>query len=97
FSRDWTSDVCSSDLIVPLQLVVESTPAIQPPTALEMCDVDNNGMEVFDLTSKAEEILNGLNPSDYTITYHTTQAGANSGTNAIGTPSAFTNTVSIVY
>src|SRR5690606_9544685 len=85
----------SCAVIVPLQLVVESTPAIQPPTALEMGDVNNNGMELFNLRSKAEEILNGLTPSDYTLTHHTTQAVANIGTIVIGTPSAFTNTVSI--
>ena len=83
--------------IVPLELVVSATPAIQPPTALQLCDIDNNGLEVFDLTSKETEILNGLNPADYTITYHTTQASANSGTPMIGTPSAFSNSVSIVY
>ncbi|KAF7276189.1 hypothetical protein GWI33_010835, partial [Rhynchophorus ferrugineus] len=87
----------SCAVIVPLELVVSDTPAIQPPTALELCDTDNNGLEQFDLTSKEEEILNGLTPSDYTITYHTTQSNAQTGSNAIGTPEAFTNTVSMVY
>src|SRR5690554_1060451 len=87
----------SCSAIVPLELIVQSTPAVQTPSALEMCDVDNNGLEIFDLTSKESEILNGLTPSDYTITYHTTQANAHSGSSAIGNPSSFSNTVSIVY
>ncbi len=87
---------CAS--IVPLELIVSKTPAIKRPTPLMVCDADNNGIAIFDLTVKNTEILNGLPAADYTFTYHTTAANAQQGTNAIANPTSYSNqTTGTVY
>ena len=40
----------------------------------------------FDLTSQIDEILNGLKPADFEITFHTTQEDADTGDNPIANP-----------
>src|SRR5690606_16321536 len=77
----YNNSECSS--IVPLQLQVVPTPELGIPTPLVVCDLENNSIETFDLTTKIPEILNGLNPADYTVTFHLTFANADAGTNAI--------------
>lgn len=61
---------------------------------LSYCDnttvgTDTDGFIVFDLTNRADEILNGLSPSDYTLQYYTDAAY----TNQIADPTAFENTI----
>ncbi|MDR6967927.1 hypothetical protein J2X31_001941 [Flavobacterium arsenatis] len=51
---------------------------INQPTTLSFCDIGNDGVETFDLTSVVPEILGTLNPSEYLITYYSTQSGAQS-------------------
>ncbi|MFC4738366.1 IgGFc-binding protein, partial [Flavobacterium ponti] len=57
----------------------------QPPDMIVCDDISNNGTETFDLTSQDAAILGALLPTDFTITYHLTQAGADAG-NALATP-----------
>ena len=67
---------CSN--IVALELQVNDAPAITDPiTDYFVCDLDGNGIETFDLTSKDEEILNSL--VDVTLTYHESFADAEAG------------------
>ena len=67
---------CSS--IVALELQVNDAPAITDPiTDYFVCDLDGNGIETFDLTSKDAEILNSL--VDVTLTYHESFADAEAG------------------
>ncbi len=67
---------CSS--IVALELQVNDAPAITDPiTDYFVCDLDGNGIETFDLTSKDDEILNSL--VDVTLTYHESFADADAG------------------
>ena len=86
---------------VDLQLIVNPTPQIDiTPTALEECDDDTDGLVAFDLIQSNDEILNlldsdssnDINPSDVTISYYQTQADAQTPSNAIATPSNYTNT-----
>ena len=64
--------------IVPLELQVNDAPAITDPiTDYFVCDLDGNGIETFDLTSKDEEILNSL--VDVTLSYHESFADAEAG------------------
>ncbi len=60
-------------------------------TAYAVCDSNNDGMAVFDLTSKVPEILNNLNPAIHTTTFHETLTGAQTGTMTILNPSAYFN------
>jgi len=85
---------------VELQLIVNPTPQIDlTPTALEECDDDTDGLTAFDLTQANDELLNlldtdpsnDIDPADVTITYYQSQADAQAPSNAIGTPSNYTN------
>ncbi|NRB36674.1 MAG: T9SS type B sorting domain-containing protein, partial [Rhodobacteraceae bacterium] len=52
---------------------------------------DTNGFVEFDLFSADTDVLGGLSPSEYTVSYHRNQADADNGVNAIVT--SFTNVV----
>lgn len=60
-----------------------------PPYSI--CDTNLDGFEVFDLTTQIPAILNGMNPSDTSVTFHETQTDATTGTNAIIPPNAYIN------
>ncbi|MEL6485358.1 MAG: hypothetical protein AAFP96_10990, partial [Bacteroidota bacterium] len=53
------------------------------PTNLEYCDDNNDCETVFDLTQTEAEIVGTQNASTLNITYHGTQADADTGTNAL--------------
>ena len=62
-------------------------PPIAQPSDLIVCDdFSGDGIEAFDLTINEPQILNGLNPANFTITYHISQMGADTNTN-LATPS----------
>ncbi|HET8737859.1 MAG TPA: T9SS type B sorting domain-containing protein, partial [Pricia sp.] len=76
-----------------LELEVVPTPVIDSLVDLYECDDDTpNGLRVFDLTENTLNILGGQSLNDVDITYHTSQADAESGANAIVVPSSYTNT-----
>ncbi|MEP0264827.1 choice-of-anchor L domain-containing protein [Dokdonia sp.] len=66
-------------------------PVLVTPADLELCDDLNDGMEVFDLTTQIPNILNGLDPSDFNISFHPSSLEAQANANPIGTPNAYTN------
>lgn len=53
------------------------------PDDMLVCSDDGNSSSVFDLSSQNTQILGSQNPDDYIITYYTSQADANSGSNPI--------------
>ncbi|MBU2928947.1 T9SS type A sorting domain-containing protein [Winogradskyella psychrotolerans] len=53
------------------------------PNDLEVCDEDNDGFALFDLTYADAQVLGAQSAIDFTITYHETQNNASNGTNAI--------------
>lgn len=59
---------------------------------LEFCspDMDATGV-IINLTENQDAILNGNNPDDYTITYHTALNDAINGLNPIATPENYQN------
>lgn len=57
----------------------------------DLVTCSNNDFAVFNLTTQTPVILGNLSPNDYTITYHTSSAAANSATAAIPNPTAYTN------
>lgn len=63
---------------------------IAQPSDFEICD--SNGFASFDLTIKDAEILNGLAPLNYSITYHLSLAEASNDINPLISP--YTNVVS---
>ncbi len=62
---------------------------VNTPSGLGVCDDDTDGFTLFNLTDRANEILNGLSPSDYTLQYYTDDTY----TNQIADPTAFENTI----
>ncbi|KAF2335551.1 T9SS type B sorting domain-containing protein [Flavobacterium daemonense] len=81
------NNLISFDLLVtpPINLV-------KPPD-LSFCNTKSGSVPV-DLTVQQNVVLNGLNPSDYKITYHLSQAEANSGANSILNPNLFSTSLS---
>jgi len=62
------------------------------------CENDNDGFEIFDITSVVDDILQGITGVSYT--FHETSTDAQEGTNPIPDPTAFQNTTpnfQIVY
>ena len=77
---------------VELLLVVNDVPQINmESSSLEVCDDDTDGFGLFDLSLSNEEVLNGLDPSEFTITYYENAENAENADNPIITPFAYTN------
>lgn len=70
-------------------------PALLSHTIPDLVDCvdepDSTGI-ITDLTSQESFILNGNNPADYSISYHTSEGNAREGINAIATPNSYPNT-----
>ncbi|QBZ98950.1 T9SS type B sorting domain-containing protein [Flavobacterium sangjuense] len=80
-------------VIVEQPLTVNPLPTIIQPLTFENCDDNTDGHVPFNLTSTTVSLLGSTQlPADYTITYYTTAANAQAGTNAIVNPTNFTNT-----
>ncbi|MAZ73559.1 MAG: hypothetical protein CMC70_10485, partial [Flavobacteriaceae bacterium] len=78
--------------VVELDLI--ALPAPQLPLDIEpIVKCEEGGFAVFDLTEREEEILNGLNPLSFVVTYYEDILDAQSGTSPIAVPTAYTNIV----
>lgn len=63
------------------------------PTPIEECEVDTDGLDLFDLTLREQQILNNLDPSKFSFTYYENQSDAEQGNSKnIKTPSNYKNT-----
>lgn len=87
--------------VVELELIVNPIPdapdvSFQDP--LIAVDTDGDGVEEFDLTLNEAAILGVQNPGDFQpITYYVSEADANSQSNPIAVPSAFSSTGQTIY
>lgn len=78
-------------------LTVNPVPDANPVTDLDICDDDDDGddlngfIQSINLESQTSDILNGQDPSIFSVTYHESASDATSGINAITSP--FSNTV----
>ena len=92
--RDRSSSVATNcGTILSMNLIVNDVPQINTePSSLSLCDENSDGFGIFDLSTSSEELLNGLDPSDFTITYYEAQDDAENALNAIVTPYNYTNT-----
>ncbi|AXG74056.1 hypothetical protein DVK85_07270 [Flavobacterium arcticum] len=75
------SDIVSTCYtIVALNLVVNPRPIAAIPTDYALCDAgldDTDGVTIFDLSTKDEEILDGMDPAQYSVGYYQTMADNN--------------------
>ena len=82
---------CNGDVITETDEVTVTfpgAPSISSPISdYRLCDNDGDGSEIFDLTSKYEEIVNTL--TDITLAFYNSEADANADTNFIATPSTY--------
>ncbi len=86
------ADFTSFNLIVSLQPTAGTAPDLRG------CDdPSNDGREEFDLQAQDAAILNGQDPVNYDVTYHRSQADADSGANPLGFPYRNTNLVETIY
>jgi gliding motility-associated-like protein len=73
-------------------IVISTVPKAKPPQDLVVCDTDNNGFAPFDLTTQNTAILNGQNPSLYSVTYYANPADY-AARKAITNPTVYNNPV----
>ncbi|RLA40286.1 MAG: hypothetical protein DRR06_17685, partial [Gammaproteobacteria bacterium] len=82
--------------VVSMVLQVDAAPTITDPISdYFICDNDQDGTEIFDLTTKYAEIVNTL--PNITLTYYNTQADADSDTNPIATPNSYTSSGETIW
>ncbi|MDN3666763.1 choice-of-anchor L domain-containing protein [Algibacter miyuki] len=87
-----TNIITGCSTIYPFDVKVNILPTANKTSHLEACDDDYDGILEFDLTQQNSAILGGQNPNDYTISYYTDFAYAESKTDAIpNTYMAFNN------
>lgn len=71
-----TNDLTNCYSIVNFEIVVNPLPEAIAVTDYLICEYNSDGFANFALSSKDEEILNGQNPSLYTVSYHASQDDA---------------------
>ncbi|MEZ4802235.1 MAG: T9SS type B sorting domain-containing protein [Gelidibacter sp.] len=86
-----TNDATGCYTVVDFDISVSPLPEVVAVTDYILCEVDTDGFAQFILTDKDAEVLNGQDPSQFTVTYHATQTGADNLTGALVSP--YTNTV----
>ena len=78
------TDCVEEDEII-IQLNTEET--IAPISDYELCDdISGDGIEIFDLSTKTPELLPNIPFTNYTFSYHFSEAEARGNTNAITSP-----------
>ncbi|MGQ3233936.1 MAG: choice-of-anchor L domain-containing protein, partial [Flavobacterium sp.] len=78
--------------IVELQLVVQPVPEAVKPQPYELCDNggdDTDGIANFDLTTLEEEILGGIDPAQFPVTFFENEDAAIANTGAIQAPASY--------
>ncbi|MDP5076446.1 MAG: PKD domain-containing protein, partial [Nonlabens sp.] len=87
------SDSASSCYKIQELDIIYSQAAYNQVANLELCDdLSGDGLEVFDLTAQTAGILGSQLPSEFGVTYFTSQADADANSSAITTPDAYPNT-----
>ncbi|MFT5891475.1 MAG: hypothetical protein ACI9Y7_001579, partial [Dokdonia sp.] len=90
------SDVCFDT--TPIDLIVRIQPvAIAPPNQIVCDDPSNDGFEVFNLDSLIPTILNGLNPADFSVTFHLSMMDADNNTAALTGTNAYNSQDDIIF
>lgn len=72
-------------------------PQINTPSNYTLCDSNNDGGEIFNLTTKNSEILGNLSQNIYSVTYYLSQADAVANVNPLSSQYFCSNSSQIVY
>ncbi|EDP72014.1 hypothetical protein FBALC1_12972 [Flavobacteriales bacterium ALC-1] len=84
-----TNDVTGCYTLVDFTITVYPLPDVVAVTDFIQCELNTDGFDSFDLTSKDDEVLNGQDPSQFIVSYHASVADAEAGVN--GLVSSYTN------
>ena len=87
-----TNTAAGCHSIMPLNLVVVPLPVPQPVSLAAECDDDNDGLQTFDLSSVAAQVIG--TQTNMVVSYHETDADAQAGASPLGN-SYLTNTPDI--
>lgn len=71
-------------------ITISAVPTATTPQDIMVCDTENNGLHVFDLTSRSVAILNGQHTAQYLIRYFA-NADDHANNLPIGSPQAYQN------
>ncbi|APY09083.1 hypothetical protein BWZ20_12560 [Winogradskyella sp. J14-2] len=85
-----TNNATGCYAVVSFTIFVHPLPEVVAVTDFIQCELNTDGIDNFDLTTKDEEVLNGQDPTRYIVTYHETLADAEAEMNALVSP--YTNT-----
>ncbi|WP_229737268.1 hypothetical protein, partial [Psychroflexus salis] len=78
-----------------LDLLVYDSPLLNEIEPLIACDLNETGIQFFDLTQVEEDLFfEGQATEDFEISYHLSENAANNDTGVIGTPTAYQNQTS---
>ena len=81
-----------------INLTLSSTQSSDPISDFEICDdISNDGIELFDLSTKDAEVLASVPPSNYTISYHYSNIEAQNGINGINGTIQNTSNPQLIY
>lgn len=75
----------------------ETLPIANAVADMLQCDGDNNGLYLFNLESQSAQIVGGLDPVEFPVTYHLSQADADANLNAIVSPYENTSNPQTIY
>jgi gliding motility-associated-like protein len=81
-----TNDATGCYAVVDFTIHVYPLPEVVAVTDFIQCELNTDGFDSFDLTTKDEEVLNGQDPTRYIVTYHETLADAEAEMNALLSP-----------
>ncbi|WP_291275677.1 choice-of-anchor L domain-containing protein [Flavobacterium sp.] len=76
---------------VHFNLIQVPCPITNPPDLTLCDDASNDGIAVFNFDPQTPIVLGSLTPSNYVVTYHTSQVDANGDVNAITPTNAYSN------
>ncbi|MDC1492687.1 T9SS type B sorting domain-containing protein, partial [Flavobacteriaceae bacterium] len=98
-----TNNTTGCFIAVP-SITIEVQEAAQANSDLDLinyiiCDnlTDNDGFGTFDLSSQNEEILDGQDPANFTVTYYDNQIDAENGTNPLANSYDNTSNPQVIY
>ncbi|OYQ43368.1 hypothetical protein CHU92_03480, partial [Flavobacterium cyanobacteriorum] len=78
--------------------IIDCNLQLPVPQPIHICEAaPYDDFEVFNLTIRNNAILGTLNPAEYTVTFHATQADAAGGINAVPSPVAYNSSDATVY
>ncbi len=84
--------------IIQITLIVLDTPQPSaPPADYALCDDGADGVEVFDLTTREMDVLGGLDPLRYSVTWYADLTNAQNGTPDIPNPATHSSGAGDVY